>query len=199
MIYVRKTGYGAHIFNVQDRYKTVSIANAILERETVEWSNPNFVHLISLFNDPLYPAQYYLNNTGQDGGTANIDINAPEAWAITMGCNNIRVAVIDDGLENHEDFDGRVVAGFTAGINNTGGAPLNHCSKGHGINCAGIIAATHNNNMGIKGVAPNSLLVPINIFPNMPFFGNSAGAATSDEIADAINGHGGRIWVMRTF
>lgn len=95
--------------------------------------------------------------------------------------------VIDDGVENHEDFDGRVLAGFTAGLNNTGGVPLNHCSKGHGMNVAGITAATHNNSLGIKGVAPNSRIIPINIFPNVPHPLNPNGAATSAEIATAIN------------
>lgn len=51
--------------------------------------------------------------------------------AVTLGCSNIRETVIDDGVENHEDFDGRALPGFTAGFNNTGGIPLNHDSKGH--------------------------------------------------------------------
>lgn len=139
-----------------------------------------------MHNDPLYPDQFYLNNTGQGGGTANIDINAPEAWGITLGCDNIRIAIIDDGVDNHEDFDGRVLPGFTAGINDTGGIPANHCSKGHGVACAGIIAASHNST-GIKGIAPNSQIIPINIFPLLPVTGNPAGAATSADIAEAIN------------
>jgi len=185
--YLTETSYGTHLFRVLEGGRTVAVANSIQENnEEVVWSNPNFVHLISLFNDPLYPDQYYLNNSGQGGGTANIDINAPEAWGISFGCDEIRIAVIDDGVENHEDFDGRVLAGFTAGVINTGGLPLNHCSKGHGVNCAGIIAASHND-IGLKGVAPNSQIVPINIFPNIPGPLNPAGAATNAEIATAIN------------
>lgn len=118
-----KTSYGAHIFISPIPNNSLEIANSIQESGDVVWSKPNFVHLISLHNDPLYPDQFYLNNTGQGGGTTNIDINAPEAWGITLGCGNIRIAVIDDGVDNHEDFDGRVLPGFTAGFNNTGGAP----------------------------------------------------------------------------
>lgn len=91
LIHLMETSYGAHIFRVPDRVKTVSIANFIQENEQVIWSSPNFVHLISLFNDPLYPDQYYLNNIGQGGGTAGIDIDAPEAWEITLGCSDIRI------------------------------------------------------------------------------------------------------------
>ena len=187
LMYLLETSYGAHIFRAHDRSKTGIIANFIMENEEVIWSNPNFVHLISLHNDPLYSDQYYLHNTGQGGGTHNIDINAPEAWDITLGCNDIRVAVVDDGVENHPDFDGRVLPGITAGVNNSLGLPINHTSKGHGINCAGIIAATHNNTIGIKGIAPHSRLVPINIFPHAPSPANDYGAATNAEIATVIN------------
>ncbi|WP_075350345.1 S8 family serine peptidase [Algoriphagus marinus] len=183
--FVLETNYGAHLFKVKNAEETVNIANEIKENENVEWSTPNFIHLIVKSNDPLYPNQYYLNNTGQAGGTTNIDINAPEAWAITLGCNNIRVAVIDDGVENHEDFDGRVLAGFTPGVNNTNGLPV-QAYRAHGMACAGIIAATHNNPYGIKGIAPNSQIIPINIFPYNSDSNNPSGAASSVEIASAI-------------
>lgn len=185
---IEKTPYGSYLLRINNPTKTLSIANTIKESENVIWSCPNFVNLIQRFTtDPLYPNQYYLNNTGQGGGTNNIDINAPEAWNITLGCQ-IRVAVIDDGVENHDDFNGRVLGGFTAGAVNTGGAPRNDCTKGHGVACAGIIAASHNT-IGISGIAPNSLIIPINIFPNAPSYTPNfySGAATPAELATAIN------------
>ena len=120
------------------------------------------------------------------GGIAGFDINAPEAWQITTGCA-LRIAVIDDGVNNHEEFGARLLAGFTAGGNNNGGAQLNGNGKSHGVACTGIIAATHDNDLGIKGVAPNSLIVPVNIFPEVPTEFNPAGAATNVQIAGAIN------------
>ncbi|MBE9491801.1 MAG: peptidase S8, partial [Bacteroidetes bacterium] len=56
---------------------------------------------------------YNLNNTGQFGGTAGIDINAPQAWNITKGSSSIRIAVIDNGVEDHEELTGRVLQGYT--------------------------------------------------------------------------------------
>lgn len=189
---LRKTPYDVYIVRVSDIKNTLNVANTIKESENVSWSCPNFVSLISRFTtDPLYPNQYYLNNTGQAGGTPNIDIDAPEAWLLTLGCN-VRVAVVDDGVDNHEDMSGRVLGGFTAGPINTFGAPRNDCTKGHGVNCAGIIAASHNS-IGISGIAPNSQIVPINIFPNAPTFDpitgeiTGFGAASSEDIATAIN------------
>lgn len=112
-------------------------------------------------------------------GTPNIDINALEAWGISTGSSVIRVAVIDDGVEAHEDMIGRLLPGFTARFSqanpNRNGAPNNINPPvtpnpfdndgviGHGQCCAGIIAANHNN-LGIRGIAPNVSIVPINIF-----------------------------------
>ncbi|TJZ60653.1 hypothetical protein FAZ15_11720 [Sphingobacterium olei] len=183
----KETLYGSYIFETNDTSQTFEIANAIHESENVLWSSPDFVMIIQKSTDTLYPLQYYLNNTGQGGGTFNIDINAPEAWNITIGCN-IRVAVIDDGIDAHDEFTGRLLSGFTAGANNTLGVPLNHVDKGHGVNCAGIIGAAHNNGDGIKGIAPNTLLIPINIFPYPPSYpSNPSGAASSSDIATAIH------------
>ncbi|SUJ07722.1 Calcium-dependent protease precursor [Sphingobacterium spiritivorum] len=183
--YISTTPYGAEIFKAITPVNTCKIANYIHENEAVEWSNPDFVQLIERYVD-YYPNQYYLNNTGQTGGIYNIDINAPEAWDITLG-RNVRVAVIDDGVEAHPEFGSRLLSGFTAGSNNTLGAPLNHASKGHGVASAGIIAAAHDDNDGIKGIAPNSLILPVNIFPYAPANIYDSGAVTSSEIATAIN------------
>ncbi|WP_373733829.1 hypothetical protein [Bacteroides heparinolyticus] len=58
--------------------------------------------------DPLYPRQYYLNNTGQFGGTDNIDINAPETWNITTGNTSVRVAVIEAAVEHAVGGQGKL-------------------------------------------------------------------------------------------
>ncbi len=81
----------------------------------------------------------------------------------------VTVAVIDQGVENHEDFDGRVLRGFTPTDPNGHGAianpgpPQNLDALGHGVACTGIIAATHNT-IGIAGIAPCARIYPVNIF-----------------------------------
>ncbi len=59
-------------------------------------------------SDTRYPEQWFLNNTGQFGGTVDADIDAPEAWQITQGSSNIKVGIIDTGVEtSHPDLTGK--------------------------------------------------------------------------------------------
>lgn len=179
MIAMDSTSSGTFFYKAKRGDDILNISNKISESGLVEFCHPDFLaqivkHLTPA--DPNYDHQYYLNNTGQFGGTAGIDINAPEAWDITRGCNTVRIAVIDDGVETHPDLTGRVLPGFTALIPNGNGAPNNVCFDadpndpnnpllrvGHGMACTGIIAASHNN-LGVAGIAPNSLIYPVNIF-----------------------------------
>ncbi len=185
----KSKGFNTYVLecDVKSSNELLEISNTLYEKSgIVNWSEPEFYSSFKTETDPLYNNQYYLKNTGQYGGVVGIDINIEPAWAITTGSNTLRVAVIDEGVENHEDFSGRVLSGFTAGSTTGIGAPQNGV-KGHGVACAGIIAATHDNNLGIKGIAPNVQILPINIFPLTPTVGNPGGAATNQEIAAAID------------
>ena len=176
-----RTKYNTYVLGLDDWDKLFEYSNLIYESGLVKYCHPNFIaprekHQI---NDPQYDEQYYLNNTGQFGGTPGIDINAPEAWGIMTSNCPITVAVIDDGVENHEDLNGRVLQGFTPQFSqqnpDTQGAPNandpietsypydSDKPFGHGQCCTGIIAASHNN-IGIRGIAPEVDIVPINIF-----------------------------------
>lgn len=131
------------------------------------------------FPDPYYPQQYYLKNTGQFGGTSGIDINIENAWAITKGSSSIKVAVIDDGLESHIDLKdesgvSRIINGYTPAINGNG--TPQQSNDGHGVACAGILSASHNNQL-TRGVAPNVELLSVNIFHSL---------TSESDIADGI-------------
>ncbi|MEM6699260.1 MAG: S8 family serine peptidase, partial [Bacteroidota bacterium] len=164
-------------FKVQQIENQLPLIQALFEDGLITWGQPDFRVAIQHTNDPLYPQQYQMNNTGAtiDGQStvADIDIDAPEAWGITTGSSSLRVAVIDDGVENHEDLP-NLVGGFTP-LNNGNGLP--NASGAHGESCAGIIAATHNNGIGVRGVAPDVQLQTINIF---------AGNESITDLADAF-------------
>jgi subtilisin family serine protease len=168
-----RTKYNTFVLETEDWDKLFDYSNLIYESGLVGYCHPNFIapRIKHQINDPKYIEQYYLNNTGQFGGTAGIDINAPEAWGIITVNSPITVAVIDDGVEAHEDLGDRVLQGFTPQFSlqnpDTQGAPNENDPPdshiGHGQCCAGIIGASHNS-LGIRGVAPEVDIVPINIF-----------------------------------
>lgn len=85
---------------------SLSAANALHHAAGVEFAHPNFVvEMWTLSNDPLYNSQWNLHNTGQTGGVADADVDAPEAWTITTGSPDIVVAVLDVGTQlNHPDL-----------------------------------------------------------------------------------------------
>ncbi len=85
---------------------SLGLANRLYGTEGIAFSHPNFLLEMQTFsNDALYSAQWNLNNTGQTGGTADADIDAPEAWAITTGSPDIVVAVLDVGTQlDHPDL-----------------------------------------------------------------------------------------------
>jgi len=167
------------------------MSNSSDMQSIMDWCEPVFYFNLNFFDDPYYPQQYYLKNTGQTGGKSGIDINVEPAWNITKGSANIRIAVVDEGVEAHEDL-GTLLPGYTVGGGN--GSPQNvdnNDVKAHGEACAGIIAALHND-IGIKGIAPNCKIVPVNIAPYFsthidPTIGQATSFASNEDIATALN------------
>ncbi len=191
---IKKYSSGTVVVRLKNWDNFLDAANTIHESGMVEWCHPDFAAIIErtfIPADPMFNQQYYLRNTGQALGTPGIDINVVPAWDIATSSSAIRVAVIDDGVENHEDLGGRILQGFTPLTPNSGfGAPTtlavpNNITIGHGQACAGIIAASHNT-IGIAGVAPNIRIVPVNIFHSWDWI-HGGWMETVDHIVDAIN------------
>ncbi|MDR2927172.1 MAG: S8 family serine peptidase [Cytophagaceae bacterium] len=162
---IRQLGYDLQVFvvtltGIED--KTIEYANLLYESGNIVFAQPSFWRLIKLYN-PLYPQQWGFNNTGQNGGMAGIDINAPEAWQLSTG-TGVKVAVIDEGVDlTHSDLNNNLLFGYDATDGSLGGS--NGSSKGndaHGTACAGIIAA-EDNSEGVKGVAYNAKIIPVRI------------------------------------
>ena len=83
----------------------LDLANLYHEDSLTVFAHPNFIDRgqarAILPNDPLFPSQWHLHNTGQLGGTPDADIDAPEAWGITpTGSPNIVIAIVEiDGFD----------------------------------------------------------------------------------------------------
>ncbi len=72
----------------------------------VAFAEPNYVVTTArLPSDPRFDDLWGLHNVGQDGGTADADIDAVEAWDVATGSKSIVVGVIDSGIDyTHPDL-----------------------------------------------------------------------------------------------
>src|SRR5690606_24153097 len=67
------------------------VASTLANSGAVVYSQPSVLMRLQkaqavTIDDPLYPFQWHLNNTGQlPGAVVDADIDAPEAWQITQG------------------------------------------------------------------------------------------------------------------
>lgn len=164
--------------NVDNSEGVLRLISKISEYEGVNWCEPSKLSKL-VFDNTYYEQQYYLKNTGQNGETVGYDINVEPAWNITEGSEDVIVAVIDNGVDkNHEDMGNRVLNGYTIGDTLGIGIPLNDYDA-HGMSCAGIIAAS-NNSIGIRGIASNVNILPINIGAGSNI------SVTDEDVADAI-------------
>ncbi len=57
------------------------------------------VRVTGIPNDPRFGTLWGLHNTGQSGGKADADVDAPEAWDVTTGSTRNLVAVLDTGID----------------------------------------------------------------------------------------------------
>ncbi|WP_051591205.1 S8 family serine peptidase [Bacillus sp. UNC438CL73TsuS30] len=124
-------------------------AQRLLAQKKIVWAEPNYkVKSTYIPQEPDYSKQWYLNK-----------IQMPKAWDITKGSSQIKVAVIDDGVQqDHPDLKGKIVSPFNAVTGNARYTPHEHATH-----VAGIIAASFNKT-GIAGIAPNVKIMPINVF-----------------------------------
>jgi len=113
----------------------------------VRYVEPNKrVHaLLYTPNDPRY-----LDQWGPQS------IKADWAWDHERGNTNVTIAIIDSGIDyTHEDLCTNYIAGGYDWVNNDSD-PMD--DYGHGTHCAGIAAATLNNEKGIAGIAQVNLI-----------------------------------------
>ena len=167
-----------------------------LSDSEVVFAEPNYIVTIDTIpNDPSFSLLWGLHNTGQRG-TADADIDAPEAWDLSTGSSAVVVAVIDTGVDyTHPDLAANIWTnpgeiagdgidndrnGFIDDIHgwdfyNNDSQPLD--DNGHGTHCAGTIGAVGGNGIGVTGVMWNTRIMPLK------FMSSSGSGYTSDAVA----------------
>ena len=163
---------------------------AALERDArVRYAEPNVrFHVEQVPNDPSFSDLWGLANSGQVvngfAGTADADIDAPEAWAITTGSAAVTVGVIDTGVDyNHPDLAANIWVNpgencpgcRTDNVDNDGNGYVDDWhgwdfvnndndpfdDHGHGTHVAGTIGAVGDNGRGVAGVNWTVKIMPL--------------------------------------
>ncbi|XP_046677942.1 neuroendocrine convertase 1-like isoform X1 [Homalodisca vitripennis] len=121
----------------------------------------------SMFNDPLWPNEWYI----QDYRTQDMpvmDLNVVPVYKMGITGKSVTIAVVDDGVEHgHPDMIGNFVESlsYDMGSDKPGSTPDPSTShpNSHGTKCAGEIAMVANNNKCGVGIAYNSKIAGIKV------------------------------------
>ena len=143
-----------------------TLANQVSDSGLARYVEPNGLRQVdSMPNDPSWDMQWGPQKIGAD-----------YAWNTTTGDSSLLVAVIDTGIDyTHPDLAANYVPlGYDFVNNDTD--PID--DFGHGTHCAGIIAATLNNAVGIAGIAQVQIMAEKGL--------NSTGWGWDDNLARCI-------------
>jgi subtilisin family serine protease len=198
------------VVHLPDQASVPEMVALYLQSGMVEFAEPDYrLYLAAEPNDPRYidGSLWHLHNTGQSGGVADADIDAPEGWDTTRHAEEVIVAIVDTGIRyTHEDLaanmwvnpgeiadgkdtDGNGYVDDIHGINATAnnGNPID--ALGHGTQVAGLAGAVGSNAKGITGVAWSVRLMALR------FFDDAGNGYVSDAIAciDYARKHGADI------
>ncbi len=152
-------------------FQAIRAFNRMKEVRFAEFSSVGYDDMLAVPNDPDYPNQQNLNNTGQvtscSGCTpySDHDINAEAAWDITTGNPNVVVAIIDTGVDlDHPDLAANILPRGTEDWDFADpGDDVPEDESGHGTSCAGIAAGVSNNGIGVAGIASSCRIMPLRV------------------------------------
>jgi len=170
--------------------------SAYARNSRVEYVEPNYI-ASALVNDTEFERQWGLNNTGQQTcnttgdicveGASDADVDAPEAWIVTTGSPEVKIAILDSGIDqDHPDLMDKV----DVNVEFTDSETSNDL-YGHGTHVAGIAAADTNNEIGVAGVGYESTLMNVKVLGDTGYGAYSWIAEgiiwAADNGADVIN------------
>ncbi|MBI4328178.1 MAG: S8 family serine peptidase [Chloroflexi bacterium] len=159
---------GYFIFEVRDIAGALTLAEALRGRPGVLSAEPLLAKQQKkkfVPNDPFFASQWHLNNTGQNTGTAGIDVNVTSVWDRYRG-DGIRIGIVDDGLQyTHPDLASNADLGLDWDFNDNDDDPMADAANAdfHGTASGGVAAARGHNSLGVAGAAFEATLVGLRL------------------------------------
>jgi subtilisin family serine protease/Leucine-rich repeat (LRR) protein len=161
-----------HVYRLAKEKSRDDVLGRLKKNTAIQYAEPDYILKANTVpNDTSFNKLWGLHNTGQTGGTADADIDAPEAWNVATGNMDVVVAVIDTGVDyTHPDLaanmwtntgetpgdgidnDGNGYIDDVYGINAITGTGNPMDDNNHGSHCAGTIGGVGNNGTGVAGV-----------------------------------------------
>ncbi|NJD07088.1 MAG: hypothetical protein FIA97_11425 [Methylococcaceae bacterium] len=181
-------GIGAHV--VETRHDVGKAIDALYRSGAVEYAEADYqVHAIAVPNDPNFGVLWGLDNTGQSGGLAGADIDAPAAWDLRTATDKRTViAVLDSGVDyNHPDLapnmwknpgeipgngiddDGNGWVDDIYGADFVGNDSDPMDDYFHGTHVSGTIGASGNDGAGVTGVAWKTRIMALKFLDSTGF------------------------------
>lgn len=131
-------------------------------RQTINSKISN--HKFLVFDEEIYELNGHVSTASENVGWHLEAIHLKQGWNITKGSANVKVAVIDDGIEaGHPMFKGRITDAYNVFTQNNSLS----LGQGHGTHTAGLVAGSADYySKGAAGVAPKCKLMPVQVFDN---------------------------------
>lgn len=171
-VLVRQRTPGYYTLAVPDGSDVFAAIRAFSQLPEVAFAEPSeagFNDALAYFpDDPDFGELWGLHNTGQSvngaAGTADIDVDAPEAWDLQRGDPEVIVTVIDTGADlDHPDLEANILPrGAEDWDFSDAGDPSPDDDDSHGTHVAGTAAGV-DNTVGVIGVAPACRIMPLRI------------------------------------
>ncbi len=216
---------GFYLVNSTNTKSFKSNLKSVNSLSYVEYAEPNFIYTINPIsniqvnyveqrtfdypNDERFDELWGLHNTGEElNSVAGADVAAKAAWGLTIGSPEIKIAVIDTGVNyTHPDlinniWTNQAELNGTAGVDDDGngyvddihgydfankdGDPMD--DNGHGSHCSGTIGAIQNNGIGVAGVMGNVSIVGVKFLTGSGS-GTTASAIESIDYARKLGVH----------
>lgn len=198
--------HAGYVLQLADTSVQSSVAT-LLGRACVEYAEPDYNAGATLFaapDDSMFYEEWYLENTGQSGGTVGADIGALRGWGYIHSSPDVIVAVMDKGITitrpdlvnniftNTAELSGTTsqdldINGYAHDIHGWDFYNLDYTQEDnsptddpHGTAVASILGAEGNNSIVLAGVTWGVQILPVKIIQHADF-------AEIHRIADAFH------------